>query len=743
MVDSKYTDMKNSINSSYNDFVSNKSNIRQTLMKNIDGFKKVNFNGNDSVINNIKDSLNKQAGLYKKIEELVDQVLNKTDALYKAIKQALEDLDKLNKMYEDLLAHYPRVFRFGYDDDGHHSNSKNDAIKLWEQQKLKLENEIDELKKKIDLYKEQLETLNAAGIESLDDLTRKNSSFEFVPYEKLSEDKLKALNYREAVYAEATKLLNGKTSLEKLGDLLGYTKEQIMESLISKTTIWYGICGKIPSNIEQIIGLSKRELKDFGSDDCIRDDFNNDRFTVYSSKVKIDGKDFEIIQLFDNDKRSFLYDLQNYTFKANTINTIANYPENFFNKLADKKTRIVLGDDMTDATGLRNQGGNAFEDENTVFVRQRGETVHILNHELAHIFDYLGNGEHYSRNEVDFLKPIVDKEYSSLQFLHGESTYAYNDRTWIIDYFADSVALYIQYPDEVLEFAPETYNLYHDLLGDVPDTPRVIEDVEKIMNPEQTTDTKEKKHFTFGKGTRPDSNGLQHSDDTPDNSKETYTPAGTVPDNDPGKGAGTNTDTKTTPSSKLGMQEKEVTIYRYDRWGNKKAEIITVQVPISDTTTPGNNKLTDTTMDGKEAPKDEPANPEVTMTISSKPIGNTTSDDIAEEICTKPITYYTYDRWGNKIANTARVPIKPTGTVDFTTGGSSHELQIYLDDTLHGDVSDELAKAIINDLKNYNLDDGSTVYTKVDFMKKTSIIQLPNREIITIDISSAIGKNKK
>lgn len=554
------------LRSSYDNFVRDKASIATDLTRTIANFEGIDYgSSNDDVTHNLDANLQAEQEKYNNISKTVEDVLNKTQEIKNSLIKAKEDLETVEKMYQELLADkpIPPVPKgLVEEDDQFYRNEQaayQRALALWNEKKSQLESKKDDLNKEIELCEKQLSMLNTNGINSLEKITSINHSvIEVTPYVSLTASNLKAMNYREALYDECNNILKGKTSIENLSRMLNYTKEEVMESLAKNATDWYVYCDTIPSNIEDILKLHEKENNAWlvnwmdSRDDSWNKkrrnpSFNADNYNTYVSNVKIGNANFEFIQMFDKSKRNFVYDLNNYTVKANMINTISNYPENFFNTITKKNQKILLMDKVTDFY-KRSAAGVAFLDSNRSYTLEcinqdcSYNSIQILHHELSHTFDFYYDDTdkgYYTANHTKEMMSMFKEDYKKVCNLNGHGL-IYADFDSEIsnaqELFAESGALYFSYPVEISEWTDQMHNTYKKLFGKDVDEPRLIKDVgtgksllsadnqeRVITNPERS-----KVKFTFGKSEtkKTDSNSSDTSEklkDPSEESKKTFT----------------------------------------------------------------------------------------------------------------------------------------------------------------------------------------------------------------------------
>ena len=503
MDDKNYLSMRSDVNATCDSFSKNRTVLYDNLVEKISNIEGINYgSSSDTVTTRMNANLEACQQKYQLIKDTASTVLKKVEDIYISLKNALDDLEEVQKLYEDVLASEPvkpaaaasvkSISVLGTDE-----TNKNvvldDSISLmqayriakqeWENKKKEIFDRITALQSKIASYNDQLSQINNSN--SLDAYISVSSNIVIKPYVPLTTSELKSLNYRQAVYDSTNELLKGKTSLDELSALLHYTKEETIENLVKYRANWYCYCDLIPDNIAEIIKINETEFSGDKRSYLIKNDFNMSDYNVYKSNVDIGGKSFEFVQMFDKSKRGFVYDLNNYTSKGNIINNLASYSSKMFDTLTQKDHKILLVDDFQKTMGYNYLGGTHIVNYNkyilTVITQSYPvNSLFVSDHEFSHSFDnnlFLDNANSwYSVNNQNKLMEIFRKEYKKISSFNNHG-YIYNDLKDIKELFAETASIYLEYPDEMRDYAPGLYSFYHNLYGDRLKVARSIKDV--------------------------------------------------------------------------------------------------------------------------------------------------------------------------------------------------------------------------------------------------------------------------
>ena len=268
----KYLKIRTDVRATCDSFSANRASLSGDLTNILSSFEGINYNGcNDWISDGLKANLDVCKSQYKDASNAVDTVLIKVEQIYKGLDQALKDLDDVNKLYEETIKLKPNkanyiiatqrfmeVFGQVQPNTSFEVNSSYyDDLALWEQKIAEIEEKASALRNKIDAYLSQLNEIN--NCDTLSSATAKCSTMVVVPHTSITQNEIKTLNYREAFYDARNAVISDKISLDELGLVLGYTKEEMIDELIIHNKFnWDSFCESLPNDFRNLMNIETK-----------------------------------------------------------------------------------------------------------------------------------------------------------------------------------------------------------------------------------------------------------------------------------------------------------------------------------------------------------------------------------------------------------------------------------------------------------------------------------------------------
>ena len=213
------------------------------------------------------------------------------------------------------------------------------------------------------------------------------------------------------------------------------------------------------------------------------------KYQTNSEFFMINGHELEIVQVLPSDCTST--ELLAYNFaKANIINTIRTFPEEYMNAADQKNNAVILTCDRNSQTFNDDSWGGYYcplnflaPEDGTVVIDAHGSlydndyyTIDVITHEFGHKYDDILNGMgkfdiSESRSMTDKSKKwkSLYKEYKGIlpDIVEGGYTEKLFEDSVAprAEFFAESMVAYFLKPDELKSLCPEVYSEITDIMG--------------------------------------------------------------------------------------------------------------------------------------------------------------------------------------------------------------------------------------------------------------------------------------